>query len=307
MERGVTAAIAMVVAISIVSGGALIFLTNSSESDGRPIIYTSMNWQKEMVQEIVGDEYAVHSFVGAGKNPHTYEGTPMDAARVQNASAYFYIGSGMAWESRYVDAAADSGVSSYDCFHGADLEPYHGGCVHDHDHEEGEETVDLHIWTSPWNLTAIAGYVRDVMKTIDPDNATLFDEGYNNYVNGEGGTKALELLATEKLKTPAEGEELMLVVWHGSWGYLLRDCGIDQHSIEGMTDSTTGTVLGLEDLNHGEPFKIFVGTGAEKETASGAAPGCEMVLVNPLSENWLNALGDAIEKISEGLIEGEHS
>lgn len=312
MERRATATIAVIMAITMISGGAIIILTDSSENDGRPIIYTSMNWQKEMVQEIVGEDYAVHSFIGAGKDPHAYEGTVTDAARIERASAYFYIGAGTAWEDRYVDVAADNGVSSYDCFHGAGIKPYLGGCAHeDHDHAGGAEAVDLHVWTSPWNLTAMAGYVRDVMENIDPARADEFNAGYYRYVNGEGGTEALELLATEKLKALAkekaiEGEELMLVVWHGSWGYLLRDCGIDQHSIEGLTDSTFGPIIGLEELNHGEPFKIFVGTEAERSNASKAAPNCETVLVNPLSGNWLDALGDAIGKISEGLIEGEH-
>ncbi len=308
MERRVTATIALIMAFSMVSGGAVIILTDSSESDGRPMIYTSMNWQKEMVQEIVGEDYAVHSLIGAGKDPHTYTETPKDAARIEGAVAYFYIGAGMAWEDRYVNVAADNGVRSLDLFHGAGIEPYTGGCAHEgHDHG----AVDLHVWTSPWNLTAMAGYVRDEMKRIDPSRADDFDAGYDRYVYGEGGTKALELLATEKLKALAdekavEGEELMLVVWHGSWGYLLRDCGIDQHSIEGLTDPAFGRVIGLEELNHGEPFRIFVGTEAERSNASKAAPGCETVLVNPLSGNWLDALGDAIGKISEGLIEGEH-
>lgn len=306
MERRVTVMIALVAAISMVSGGVLIAVTDSSETDGRPVIYTSMNWQKEMVQEIVGDGYIVYSFIGANQDPHYYEGTPVDAARVGNALAYFYMGAGMGWEEKYVNAAADSGVRSFDCFDGAGIEPYLGGCTHEgHDHGGGADSPDLHIWTSPWNLTAIAEYVTDVMKALDPENASVFEEGCNRYVDGENGTKQLEALATDLLKTPADGEELMLVVWHGSWGYLLRDCGIDQHSIEGLTDSF-GTVLGLGDLNHGEPYIIFVGTEAERRNASAAAPGYDTEIINPLAGNWLVALEDAILKISEGLIEGEH-
>ncbi|NLN71525.1 MAG: zinc ABC transporter solute-binding protein [Thermoplasmatales archaeon] len=306
MERRVTVIITLIAAISMVSGGVIIAVTNSSETDGRPVIYTSMNWQKEMIQEITGEEYVVYSFIGANQDPHDYEGTPVDAARVGSALAYFYIGAGMDWERRYLNATADSGVRTFDCFNGARIKPYLGGCTHEgHDHGGGADSPDLHIWTSPWNLTAIAEYVTDVMKALDPENASVFDEGYERYVYGDSGTEHLEALAESTLKALADEKELMLVVWHGSWGYLLRDCGIDQHSIEGLTDSF-GTVLGLGDLNHGEPYTIFVGTEAERRSAAVAAPGYETKIINPLAGDWLIALGDTILKISEGLIEGEH-
>ena len=43
MERRVTVIITLIAAISMVSGGVIIAVTNSSETDGRPVIYTSMN------------------------------------------------------------------------------------------------------------------------------------------------------------------------------------------------------------------------------------------------------------------------
>ena len=95
MERRVTATIALIMAFSMVSGGAVIILTDSSESDGRPMIYTSMNWQKEMVQEIVG-RITPCTPSSCGQGPPHYTETQGCCRSGKGPFAYFYIGAGMA-------------------------------------------------------------------------------------------------------------------------------------------------------------------------------------------------------------------
>lgn len=313
MESRVIAAIAVISAFALVGGASVIVLTNTTDTDGRPVIYTSMHWQKEMVQEIAGDGYKVVSFIGPGKSPHIAEGDAVKAAEASKAMAYFYIGAagaGLDWEQTYIDALAGTSVRNCGCVVGSGITIMAGGCEHDHDddapetggaHDHGSK--DGHVWSSPKNLGLMAKYVRDELTKMAPENAEKFEEGYKRYV---AETDSLVTLANEKLnKTEYVGEEI--VVGHGAWAYLLTEYRIKQHSLDGAAGTgTTALVAELKEHNDDDdPFTIFLGAeGQYKITQAFLSENginARIVYLNPLADNWLSELRKAITEIGNGL------
>ena len=96
--------IAFVALISLL--GAITVVGITYEDDDRPYIYTTMSWQQEMVQEIVGDTYTVKSFLSPNSDPHSTDLTP-GSLPSSNTVAYFAIGSHVEWEENNLSVIKD--------------------------------------------------------------------------------------------------------------------------------------------------------------------------------------------------------
>lgn len=294
----ISVAVAVTVLLSV---GTLYVLTND-DGDSRPVIYTSMGWQKEIAEEVAGDGYRVVSFIEPGGTPHAVEVSAQKIALSSNAVAYFYIGAGMAWEDRNLESVK-AGIKSYNCTEGAGIELLHG-----HTHAEDGSVVedpaalDGHVWTSPENLKKIAGYMKDVLGDEIPEDKEKFESGYGSFA---AKCDALTELADEKLK---QTEEKEIIGWHAGWSYLLHGRNIVQHSLElpGETMTPASWIeLRGECAESSEPVPIYLRYAGEggitEEALKKNGINAELFYINPLSVDILGEIEKAIDTISENM------
>lgn len=290
-----------VAAIVVVSVGAIYFITND-DGDDRPVIYTSMGWQKEIVEEVAGDGYKVVSFIEPGGSPHTIEVSAQKIATSSNAVAYFYVGAGMEWENKNLDAVR-SGIESFNCREGAGIELLHG---HTHAADgsivEDPTTFDGHIWTSPENLKKIAEYVKNVLSEERPGDAAIFESGYNTFAVK---CDSLIQMAASKLNQSVQKE---IIVWHAGWAYLLHGHNIVQHSLESagkvMTAASWTDLKNecAESLTEVPIYLRYSGEGGiTDETLVQQGINAKVYCINPLSTDILGEIERAINIISDNL------
>lgn len=52
----------------------------------------------------------------------------------------------------------------------------------EHDHDDGEDELDEHVWTSPKNAMAIVNSIAAKMSEKDPENAKAYETNRENYI-----------------------------------------------------------------------------------------------------------------------------
>ena len=307
MKGNTVTLVALAVVISLLGSASVMVLTG--DEDDVAYIYTTMSWQQEMVQEIVGDTYEVKSFLKPNSDPHSSTLSPGMIVSGK-AVAYFAIGSHVEWEENNLDTIKkQNDIPVFECCKeliekGGMDELLHGGCHnHEHDHGGHDHAYDPHVWTSPERLKQIAEYVMERMTELDSNNKDVFEAGCNNYV---GKVEALKVLEAELLSTKATNE---IIVWHPSWAYLLpHDITESPLMPTSQPLTTPSEIMKLKGGTAEEPLTVFLSNeleikGLSEKQLNDSGVYVRLIVLNVLASNWLNELEKAIITFGDELQE----
>ncbi|QNG21104.1 zinc ABC transporter solute-binding protein [Rhodococcus triatomae] len=171
--------------LSLAAALALTACGTSPDSDELTVVASTNVWGS-VAQAVAGDHLEVSSIIAEpSADPHSFEASPSDAARITSASLLVYNGGGY---DQFVDdiIADDSGratVSAFELFeatHGTTDDHDHD---HDADHDEGGHddhaghdhgSVNEHVWYDLPTVDATAHAVADELARLDPDNADSY-------------------------------------------------------------------------------------------------------------------------------------
>lgn len=165
----------------------------------------------DFTRQIAGDKVDLTMVVPAGMDSHSFEPTPADMRRIQEADILICNGGAMEqWVSQvtealdtshltvvtmmdYVDVVEEEMVEgmedeghehSHMNVHGDS--PVRGDGDGAHFHEEHfrqeEEEYDEHIWTSPVNAMRFTEAITDALILADPANRQVYEAGRDSYL-----------------------------------------------------------------------------------------------------------------------------
>src|SRR5512139_429446 len=119
----------------------------TSASSG-PIVLTSTPWLADVTRSIAGDRLQVESLLPDGSDPHSYQPTPQDAARVSGSKLIIVNGAG--YEQFLNSLLENAGVETTVVEASKGVSP-------------GEEagSIDPHMWLDPNNMVAYTENIRD--------------------------------------------------------------------------------------------------------------------------------------------------
>lgn len=162
---------------------------NGGGSSDKPLVVASTNVYGSIAMAVAGDNADVESLITeSGADPHSYEASPADAAKVTEADLVVYNGAG--YDSFVDDALSNApdvealnavevftettgkNVEMHDHDHGHD----HGEEAHDHGAETEDSTSNEHVWYSLPTVAALAVDIADKLAEIDPDNADAYKQ-----------------------------------------------------------------------------------------------------------------------------------
>lgn len=183
----------------------------------KPQIYTSFYAIYDFVTEIAGDKAEVYNIVPTGTEPHDWEPTVQDMAKLNSADVLFYNGLGMEhWIDKVQNSLSNSDTEFVQLSEGVDVD---------------EKAGDPHIWLDPSNVKIMCSNIYNTLCEIDPDNKALYEANYNNYI------VQLSSLDTTYKNTIANlpGNNKNIVVSHEAYSYLCNAYGLNQVSIDGIS------------------------------------------------------------------------
>jgi zinc transport system substrate-binding protein len=262
-----------------------------------------MGW---LAERVGGDNVDVVVMVEPGEDPHTYEPSPADMQGMGEADAYITVDLEFeeAWLPRFADINPDMVI--VDAAEGieklaaeeAHAEDEHAEDEHAEDeHAHGEE--DAHVWTSPAAMAVMGHTLADRLGALDPDNADTYK------ANARELDRDVAELDARVSAALASSESETFMVFHPAWGYFAREYGLEQVAIEsGGQEPSAAELATLIDTARDEGIGvIFVQPSTSTRTAELIADevGAEVVVVDPLAEDWLANMERVAETFREAL------
>ena len=285
----------LMVAVAIV-----VFVVGCADPAARkiPVVSVSIEPQRWLLEQIVGDKMEVRSLMGNGGNPEHYEPTFSHLANLEKSVAYFQVGN-LGFESAIMEKvqANNPDLPIY-CVSDSIrmiLDTHH----HDH-HKDSEECLayDPHTWSSVKNAKIMAANMLRGMKEVDADNAAYYTR---NFITLSHKLDSLDLMLTEKLAPVCGGS---FIVWHPSLSYFARDYGLTQLALgmENKELSVEETRSLIDRAGSAGTTVFFIQKDFDRSQAVAITDGrlgsdIKLISINPLAYEWadeIQVVADAI-------------
>jgi zinc transport system substrate-binding protein len=273
-------------------------------------VFLSILPQAYFVERIGAQRVSVEVMVKPGQDPHTFEPTPQQMARLAEAAVFFRIG--VEFENTLmpriestmerlvvVDCREGIRLRQMDA-HGHDTEKQEGQGYESEGHAGGGlEGTDPHIWLSVHNAIRIVGTMHEALVRLDPEGKEIYDRGYRDLVED---LEALDRRIS-RILAPVEGKPFF--VFHPSFGYFADDYGLEQIAVEtgGAEPSARQLSRLIEEARSSNVRVLFVQPQFSRKSAETIAAEIDgaVVPIDPLAGDYIENLEQMARAIEEGL------
>lgn len=233
--------------------------------DGPITIVASTNVWGSVAQAVAGDLASVESIIAdPSADPHSYEASAGDAAKVAEASLVVYNGGG--YDGFIEDILGSEGknvpsVNAYELLgsdHAHDDEeaaPNDSTDGHDHSHGDANE----HVWFDAEVAASTAESIADKLGRLDPDNAAQYTanaETFHDQVHSI--TDVTSKIAVDHANAPVAQTE---PIAH----YLIEESALDdrtpedfKNAIESGNDPSPASIAATRDLMTSKSVRVLV-------------------------------------------------
>lgn len=208
----------------------------------KPSITVSIFPLKEFAEEIAGDKVDINCLVPNNMEPHDYEPKTKDFEKLINSDAFIYNGLGLEeWVEKVNEVIKNEDVLIVDSSKNVDsITIEDENHEEEHDHEHG--AIDPHSWLSLKEAQVQSEAIKDTLIEIDPENKAYYEQNYNEF---KQKLDDLYNKYNEKFQTL---QNKNFITGHAAFGYLCRDFGLEQKSVENVFGEGEPTPKQLENL-----------------------------------------------------------
>lgn len=170
-RRTPLALVALVLALGALATVAGCGASRTGASD-RPTVVATTSILGDLVEQVAGDRVHVEVLMPPGADPHEFEASASQAARLRNAD--LIVADGLGLEERLestIDAAERDGVAVLRV--GEELDPLV---------DPDEDHPDPHVWLDPLRMARAAGIVADAITSATDIERRDLDAGVERYV-----------------------------------------------------------------------------------------------------------------------------
>ncbi|KQR86720.1 zinc ABC transporter substrate-binding protein AztC [Microbacterium sp. Leaf179] len=203
-------------ALAVALTAALLALTGCAggAASDRPLVVVTTNILGDVVSHLVGDDVEVLTLMRPGADPHSFEISAAEAARLRSAD--LLVANGIGLEEglqQHLDAASADGVTTFVAGDAVTVLPYTS--------TDAGGADDPHFWTDPAQMAAVVDALTPVLSRIDGIDAAAVAERSTAY------RAEIEALDTEMTAAFAAipAERRALVTNHHVFGYLAERFG----------------------------------------------------------------------------------
>lgn len=263
--------------------GACSNTNGTATTTGKVKIMTTFYPMYDFTKNIVGDEGDVSLLINGGVEPHDYEPSAKDIAKISESDALVYDNENMeTWVPTVVDSLTESKVKPIKATQDLVLLP--GGEEEEHDHSEQghHHEYDPHLWLSPYRAKMLVEKITAQLSEAFPEKASAFQ------TNAQAYLEKLSQLDEEYTAAFKDAKQKNFVTQHTAFHYLALDYGLNQVGITGISPETEPTPSRLAELtkyikDNGIQYIYFEENASEKIAQTLATEtGVELAVLNPL-------------------------
>ena len=266
--------------------------TNKQEESGKSDtikVVTTFYPMYDFAKNVVGDAGDVQLLIPAGTEPHDYEPSAKDIAKITDADVFVYNSHELeTWVKDVLENVDEKKVAVVEAAGSIDLM---AGAAHDHDHDEEEadhdehdhdHELDPHVWLDPVLAQKEVETIRDALVKKYPDKKATFEKNATAY------SEKLKALDTEYKEAFANANNKTFVTQHAAFGYLAKQYGLTQESIAGISPDQEPSPSRLAELKkyikEHNVSVIYFETSASSKVAETLAreTDVELAVLNPL-------------------------
>jgi ABC-type Zn uptake system ZnuABC Zn-binding protein ZnuA len=203
----------LIIVLTIITSALSGCGTPSDQTQGRsaPVILTSTTILADITRNIAGDRVEVDSLLPIGIDPHSYQPTPQDAAKLSKSKLLIINGAGYEHflESLLENAGGERTI----------IEASSG--ITPREDADGEHGIDPHMWLDPSYIVRYVENIRDGLIQFDPAGEAVYKSNAETYI--QQITELDAWIMEEVNQVPAE--KRLLVTNHEALGYFAERYG----------------------------------------------------------------------------------
>ena len=165
----------------------------------------------DITRNIAGDRLAVGAILPVGSDPHSYQPTPQDVARLSDSKVLIING---AEYEHFLEPLLENGD-------GERLLIEASTGLRFRTDTESEHRVDPHLWLDPNNVITYVENIRDGLTQFDPEGAEFYQSNASAYIQQ---LTELDAWISEQI-AQVEPERRVLVTNHEAFGYFAERYG----------------------------------------------------------------------------------
>lgn len=140
-------------------------------------VVTTIFPQYDFTRQVVGERSEVSMLLPPGAESHSYEPTPQDIIKIQEADLFIYVGGGSdSWVDEILESMGEKAPKTIKLIDCVDV-------LEEHEHEGHDVEYDEHVWTSPKNVVKIVDKINHTMAEIDSKNKVVYQKNSKKYKN----------------------------------------------------------------------------------------------------------------------------
>ena len=188
----------------------------NKKDNGKVDVTVSIEPLREFTEIVGGDKVNVKTMVPNGTEPHDFEPKTQDLLELNKAKVFVYNGLGMEhWKEQVLNTMENKDVKVVEASKGAEVL------------KEGDK-VDPHLWLSLDGAKIEAQNIKDALVEVDSDNKSYYEENFKKFA------EKLDSLANEYKEKFNGLANKDFVTGHAAFGYLCREFGLKQVSVENL-------------------------------------------------------------------------
>lgn len=240
-----------------------------------------------IAQNVAGEAVTVESLIPASLDPHTYQLTPADLARIADSDVLIINGAGL--ESWLADSLDSVGGQRQVIVASKGLRSRQMGASEFSEHPGEERAPDPHFWLDPILVEQYVLNIRDGFSTVDPAGREGYEQNTDAYIRELGKLDAWIRYQVSQIPP----EKRILVTNHESLSYFadrysFTILGAIIPSVSSDASPSAKHLAQLIDLIRQSGAKaIFLETGANPKLAEQIAAETGVRVVVGLSSHSL--------------------
>jgi zinc transport system substrate-binding protein len=225
--------IAAVILIAIVGLGFLVIQRTGPKISTKLQVATSFYPLYYFTTQIAGDKTDVINITPSGAEPHDYDPSAGDIAKIEKGNLLILNGGVEAWGNKIKDNLKGTNVQ---------VVVSGQGLLTQHVEENGQKQIDPHVWLDPVLAKEEAHAIAEALVKIDPANMSYYRQNENAL---DTKLDALDVAYKTGLSSCQEKD---IITSHAAFGYLASRYGFTQVTVTGLSPDAEPSVQQLADV-----------------------------------------------------------